>query len=237
MTPTDVPGLLHALAEAGDRAAARRAARDVLQEACVASGTSIEATAPEAVRELLRLLERHDTPWVTDVLGVLDATAFYLGEWEKQQQMSSQPGMYDAEVGWETAVAELLAPGLDIVRPSLTVRDPEARSMAAALVGDASVEWTADLDLLLAAEAAESHALARACQAEAAVTLALRAPAARLPGRVEPWLRDPEAVVRFRVARTARTAPAAEDAQLALLADGVYDADRGAMETVWPAEV
>ncbi|MER5527390.1 hypothetical protein ABT075_22815 [Streptomyces sp. NPDC002677] len=134
-------------------------------------------------------------------------------------------------------MAELLAPGLDVVRPSSADRDPEVRSMAAALVGDASVEWTADLDLLLAAEAAEPHALARACPAEAAVTLALRAPAARLPGRVKQWLHDPEAAVRFRVARIARTAPAAEYARLALLADGAHDADPGAMETVWPAVV
>ncbi|MFD8724069.1 hypothetical protein ACFV2H_40470 [Streptomyces sp. NPDC059629] len=172
------------MAEADDRAAARRAAWDVLQGACVATGTSIEATAPEAVRELLGLLERRSTEWVADVLGVLDATAFYLGEWGTYQQMSSTPEMYDAEVGWETAVADLLAPGLDLVRPSLTDSDPEVRSMAAALIGDASVEWVADLDLLLAAEAAEPHALARACLAEAAVTLALRSPAARLPGRV-----------------------------------------------------
>ncbi|WP_329353051.1 hypothetical protein OG226_50175 [Streptomyces sp. NBC_01261] len=90
---------------------------------------------------------------------------------------------------------------------------------------------------MLATEAAESHALARACLAEAAVTLALRSPDARLPGRVQQWLRDPEAAVRFRAARIARTASAAEDAPLVLLADGVYDADCGAMETVWPAEV
>ncbi|MFI6020052.1 hypothetical protein ACIBCP_20780 [Streptomyces sp. NPDC051287] len=237
MTPTDVPSLLRTLAEANDRAAARRAAWSVLQEACVAGGASIEATAAEAVQGLLRLLGQSGTEWVADVLGVLDATACALGEWEAQQQWSSKPWLYDAEVGWETAVAELLAQGLSAVRPALTDGDPEVRSMAAALMGDASVEWTADVDLLLAAEAAEPHALARACLAEAAVTLALRAPAARLPGRVKQWLRDPEAVVRFRVARIARTAPAAEDAQLAVLADGVYDADCGAMETVWPAEV
>ncbi|MEU9344923.1 hypothetical protein AB0D74_27360 [Streptomyces sp. NPDC048278] len=151
--------------------------------------------------------------------------------------MSSRPESYDAQVEWETVVAELLAQGLGLVRPSLTDGDPEVRSMAAALIGDASVEWTADLDLLLVAEATEPHPLARACLAEAAVTLAVRSPAGRLPGRVRQWLRDPEGVVRFRVARTARRAPVAEDAQLARLAEGVYDADSGAVETVWPAEV
>ncbi|MFG3019790.1 hypothetical protein ACGFZQ_14785 [Streptomyces sp. NPDC048254] len=136
---------------------------------------------------------------------------------------SSKPRLYEAEMDWETAVAESLAPGLDVVRPSLTDSDREVRSMAAALVGDASVEWTGR---------------ARACLvgAEAAVALTLGSPAARLPGRVKQWLRDPEAAVRFRVARTARTAPAAEDARLVVLAVGVYDTDRGAVETVWPAE-
>ncbi|MGW4908891.1 hypothetical protein [Streptomyces sp. NPDC004270] len=143
------------MAEADDRAAAGHAAWNVLSQACVGGGTSIEATAPEAVQELLRLLERHDTQWVADVLGVLDATAFVLGEWETEQQRSSMPWRYDVWVGRETAVAELLAPGLGVVRPSPADSDPEVRSMAAALVGDASVEWTADLDLLLAAEAAE----------------------------------------------------------------------------------
>ncbi|WP_329353052.1 hypothetical protein OG226_50180 [Streptomyces sp. NBC_01261] len=77
---------------------------------------------------------------MADTLGVLDATAFALGEWETQRQTSSKPWLDDTQVGWETEVAELLTRDIDVVRPLLTDSDPEVRSMAAALLGDASVE-------------------------------------------------------------------------------------------------
>ncbi|MEV7677762.1 hypothetical protein AB0O64_04260 [Streptomyces sp. NPDC088341] len=234
---SEVQGLVSALAESGSRGAARLAAWDLLEKACVAGGASVQATAPEAVGLLLRLLARGDTEWTADVLGVLDATAYMLGEWENQQQRSGAPWLYESEVGWETAVEGLLALGLGPVRELLAHHDPEARSMAAVLLGDASTDWTADLDLLLAAEAVEPHPLARACLAEAAVTIAGRSPSGELPVATERWLRDPEPSVRFRVARAVKGAPSDRDARLAESASRVLDTDHEATRQVWPAEV
>jgi hypothetical protein len=232
-----VAGLVAELTGAADRDGAREAAWALLQQGC-AEGGAVSAGSGAAVRVLLAALEPGGTPWRADTLAVLDATAYTVGEWAHQQRSSSRPELYERQVGWEREVADRLTRGLVTVRQLVAHGDPEVRSMAAALLGDAAADWAADLELLLAAGAAEPDPLARACFAEAALRLAERSARpelwARTAGPAQAWLDAPEPVVRYRAARRLAAGPAGP---LAEQAARVLDADRAAAEQeVWPAE-
>ncbi|MFE9428335.1 hypothetical protein ACFYNO_35905 [Kitasatospora sp. NPDC006697] len=233
-----VAGLVASLTGATDRDDAREAAWALLQLGCTEGG-AVTATSAAVVDALLASLETGGTPWQADTLAVLDATAYSLGEWAHQLRSSSRPELYERQVAWEREVAEQLTHRLEPVRQLVAHAVPEVRSMAAALLGDAATDWEADLELLLAAGAAEPDTLARACFAEAALRLTARSrrPAlwSRASGPAQSWLAAPEAVVRYRAARQLVEGP---DGPLAARAARVLQLDRAAAEPlVWPAEV